>query len=492
MSSAGVRDEGLTSPAVSVGVDSSLDGSERTSQRRTALLVIAALLETAVIILLGTSGDTRFYLEPNFISIGFLGTVLLFPVMGALIVQRRPSTRVAWLMILLGLGLGFGIITAAYGVIGQPSSSTPWRSLPFATESLLLSQLFFVPALAGATTFILLLFPTDHLPSPRWRLVGWIGFAGSLLYVVGSIFRGGELNPESTPGLLNPTGAPPELEPIVDLLGNIGNALAGIGLVSAAGSLIVRYRRADRVVAAQIRWLALVAVLLAASFIPATLPFPEIADVSFGLGVAFIACMPIAIGIAITRYRLYEIDRLINRALVYGALSAILAGVFTAAVGLAQRIFVAVTHETSDAAIVGATLVVATLYAPLRKRLEAVVDRRFKFDEARFGAYRDELSHYLALIDPERASRRLVDEAVRELGAVGGAVLDAKGGVVASSGMWPVEATVRLPLSPGKTVASLAIGPRPDGREHDPRHVEALRNVAGLAGAAMARRSAAR
>ena len=98
----------------------------------------------------------------------------------------------------------------------------------------------------------------------------------------------------------------------------------------------------------------------AIAFVLSSVPFEPESDVAFGIGLVLLSCTPIAIGIAITRYRLFEIDRLINRTLVYGSLTAILAGVFTAAIGLAQRVFVAVTGEKSDAAIVLTTLVVAT------------------------------------------------------------------------------------------------------------------------------------
>ena len=213
-----------------------------------------------------------------------------------------------------------------------------------------------------------------------------------------------------------------------------------------------------------------------------------LSDLAFGLGFTFLACMPIAIGIAITRYRLYDIDRLINRALVYGSLTAILAGVFTAAVGLAQRLFVLATGETSDAAIVATTLIVATLYAPLRKRLEAVIDRRFKFEHARFGAYRDELTKHLSVMDPQRAATRLIQEAVRELGAVGGAVLDGGGQPTATAGTWPVEPVEqvrRLPIPDGTgAFTALALGPRPNGEPLDPSALAALEELAGLAAVA--------
>jgi hypothetical protein len=427
-------------------------------------------------------GDPRFTLPVDLVTIGFFGIVILFSVVGALIIQRRPYTRVAWLMIGLGLGLGLGLLTYAYGVNGAPPAPTR----PFAVELFALSQLFFIPTLGGATILILLLFPTDRLVSPRWRIAVYVGLAGALIDVVSSTVRPGEIDPEVLPGVLNPFAAPPALADLVNAGFVVANLLVTVALFLASSSLVVRYRRANPVEAAQIRWLALVAILAAACLAVATAPLGPVSDLGFGAGLMLLACMPIAIGIAITRYHLYDIDRLINRALVYGSLTAILAGTFTAAVGLAQRIFVAATNETSDAALVGATLVIATLYAPLRKRLEAIIDRRFKFEEVRFGAYRDELQRHLTLTDPTRASQRLVDEAVGQLDAVAGAVLDPGGHVVAIAGTWPAPPIVRIPLEFGApTPGTLALGPRPDGRDHDPRHVAALTDVASLAARAI-------
>ena len=461
----------------------------RRLHRLAAALAVIAGLEALAIMVIGSTGDVRFFLEPNLVTAGFLGSIVLFPLVGALIVQRRPYTRVAWLMIALGVALGLGVMTAGYGLIGQPSGQTvPGRSLPLALEALLISQLFFVPALACLTTLILLLFPTDHLLSPRWQVAAWVAVVGSVLYEVGAMFRSGDLDPESLPGLANPIAAPPQLAGPVELAGIVGNGLATLALVLGTASLVVRYRRADSVVAAQIRWLALAAILAAAAFIPSGLQLGAVSDFAFGLGLTFIACMPIAIGIAITRYRLYEIDRLINRALVYGSLTAILAGVFTAAVGLAQRVFVAATGQTSDAAIVLTTLVVATLYAPLRKRLEGVVDRWFKYESREFGAYRAELTSFLTLSDPERAARRLVAEAVQELQAKGAAVVDSAGRTLASTGEWPQHASIRLPVGRGeRALGMLLVGPRADGQPHDAREVEELADIAIMVGLAIAR-----
>jgi hypothetical protein len=167
--------------------------------------------------------------------------------------------------------------------------------------------------------------------------------------------------------------------------------------------------------------------------------------------------------------------------------------VFTAGVALAQRAFVTATHETSDAAVVGATLVVATLYAPLRKRLEAVVDRQFKFEQVRFGAYRDELTRLLSATDARRAAVRLIGEAVRDLPAVGGATIGADGSVTATAGRWPVGPLVRVSIPGGAgALGALAIGPRPDGAPHDERVLASLEELAALAAAAVRGRGASR
>jgi hypothetical protein len=290
------------------------------------------------------------------------------------------------------------------------------------------------------------------------------------------------------PSVQNPFGAPEAWAAAADVAIVAGNALVTGAVLFGALSLALRYRRADPVEAAQIRWIALVAGIAAPTFAIAALQIDPISDIAFGVGLCVLACMPIAIGFAITRYRLYDIDRLINRALVYGSLTAILAGVFTAAVGLGQRLFVGLTGQSSDAAIVLTTLVVATLYAPLRKRLEAIVDRRFKYDEHRFGAYRDEIRRVLSIIEPARAAERLAAEAVRELDATGGAVVDVDDRPVATAGQWPVPAVVRLAIPGGmRRLASVLVGPRPDGRPHDPRSIAELEELTGLVGAAVRR-----
>jgi len=439
-------------------------------------LAILGVAEVLGILVIGSMGDARFPIGVDVVSIGFLGSVVLFPLVGALIIQRRPATRVAWFMIAGGVGLGLGLLTFGYGATGMP----PAPARPLALQALVVSQLLFVPSIACGAVLVLLHFPSDRLPSRRWRPVIPMTIVGPALYLAGNAFRPGEIDSQSFPGLQNPLGVPAALAQAVAVAGGVGNALLTVAALLAAISLVLRYRVADPVEAAQIRWMALVACIATPAFAISALPIGPINEGAFDVGLVALSAIPIAIGIAITRYHLYDIDRLINRALVYGALTAILAGVFTAGIGLAQRLFVSVTGQKSDVAIVLATLVVATLYAPLRKGLEALVDRRFKYEEG-FGAYRSELRQLLSLIDPSRAARRLAEEAVRELRATGGAVVDANDRPIATSGEWPQPSAVTIAIPGGNpSLHAIVVGPRKDGQPHDPHSIAGLEEVAAL------------
>ena len=453
-------------------------GRPQLLRRLAAVLAVIAISCVLGIVFLA-SGDDRLQFDLNLVTLGFYGSIVTFAVMGALIVQRRPRTRVAWLMLAAGIGVGLGLFGYSYGIAGHPPG--PFAPLPFALPVLVVAGVFFIPSLGTTWTWILLLYPTDRLLDPRWRWIGIGGIACGVAFVVGSLFTPGPLDDDLLPGVDNPIGIPGDLGGFMVTLAELGNYVGLVFLAGAAASLIVRYRGADSIVRAQIRWLAVAAVVAVVAFTLSLVPNTSFDGLMFGTGLVFAAAMPIAIGIAITRYRLYDIDRLINRAIVYGSLSAILAGVFTAGVGLAQRLFVAATGETSDAALVGTTLVVATLYAPLRKRLEAIVDRRFKFEHRQFGAYRDELTRLLSALEPERAAARLAKEAVRELEAVGAAVIDQKGDVIASAGLWPTTEVLTLPIgSPGERLHAIVLGPRQGMQRFDETSLALLQDLIPL------------
>ncbi len=446
----------------------------------TALAILAVFLAFAII-RLGSSGDPVFEVGLDLASIAPVMATVLFPTVGALIVQRRPRTKVAWLLIAMGLGLGLGFATYGYGAIGLP----PAPVYPFALQAVVISQFLLVPVLASGTTLLLLLFPTDRLLGPRWRWVAVLSVSGLIAYLLGTAFHPGAMADANFPDVQNPIGLPASFTVLSDQMVVIGNGLMLSAVLLAAASVVLRYRRGDRVEQAQIRWIALFGSFVAVAFAIASFQITPISDWAWALGFAFLSLLPIAIGVAVTRYRLYEIDRLINRTLVYGSLTAILAGIFTAGVGLAQRVFIATTGDKSDASIVLATLVVATAYAPIRKRLEAVVDRRFKYEHLEFGAYREEIVKVLGVLEPKRAAQKLILEAVRELQATGGAVVDADDAPVATAGTWPVAAIVRLPIAGHGPLRAILLGPRIDGRLHDPLTLARLEEVAALAASAL-------
>ena len=408
---------------------------------------------------------------------------------GAIIVARRPGNLVGWLYVLTGLmqgivtlGLAYGAVTLAtrpddVGVFFAWLNGVVDYAIPFSFAALVLA-----------------LFPDGHLVGPRWRPVVVLAVLGGLLRFLEVGFGAHTLvliANSTNPYRLG--GAVGDLLATSSALG-VGSLLVEAAFVLSAASLAARYRASNAEGRQQIRWLLLAGVaavlstvpLVYGTLVPGSLPsgFDAIALLFAALTLA-----PIATLIAITRYRLYEIDRIVNRALVYASLTAILAGIFTAGIALAQRLFVNMTGEKSDAAIVATTLIVATLYAPLRKRLEAIVDRWFKYESRAFGAYRAEVEKFVALSEPEAAADRLAIEAPAELDPVGLAVVDRDGRIVATAGVWPQPVMIRLPVGRGQaSIGTLLVGPRRDGRQFDAREVEELADLAILVGTAATRR----
>jgi hypothetical protein len=287
-------------------------------------------------------------------------------------------------------------------------------------------------------------------------------------------------------GPLNPFVPPEPLLTWILTAWTIGNFVAPPVFLLSLASLLLRFRRSTGVERQQIKWFLFVASIAAVAFGISILNIGPISDVGWVLGIMAMGFLPLAIGLAILRYRLYEIDRIVNRALVYGALTAILAGVFAAATALSQRLFIAVAGQSSDAAIVLTTLVVVAIYAPVRKRVEAVVDRYFKYDQREFGPYVDELRRLLDLVEPRRAAARLAREAMKQTGATGVAVTGSDGDVIASVGSWPVEPSIPVSIIPtGSALAAVNVGPRRDGKAHPPARLRALAEAATIAVAAL-------
>jgi hypothetical protein len=224
------------------------------------------------------------------------------------------------------------------------------------------------------TSFLLLLFPDGRLPSPRWRPVAWCAALGIIGFVTGYALEAGRL--EDFPQIMNPYGVD---SPIVMMVGVVAAILAAISMVASAVSLIVRMRRAGRAQRQQIKWLAYGGALVVGAVFMGSVISLWSGDVGIALISIGLLGVPMFTGVAIARYRLYDIDIVINRTLVYGALTAVLVAVYFGGVATLQAIFRALTSQEQQPqlAIVVSTLAIAALFDPLRRRIQSIIDRRF-------------------------------------------------------------------------------------------------------------------
>jgi uncharacterized membrane protein YhdT len=263
---------------------------------------------------------------------------------------------------------------AIYALLAQPDS------LP-AGEALAWGASWLLPIMIGLQVFPLLLFPTGRLPSKRWR---WLARLTVAFVLVAVIFAA--LSPGALMGVLGPIRNPFGIEGFSNVYYKVVlYTMAPVLFGAAALSLFVRLHRAIGVERQQIKWIVYAA---AASVSSTTLAYtiPGVIDTplwferaGFALNIAFIPAIPISIGIAILRHRLYDIDIIINRTLVYGSLTATLVAVYFGGIVLLQRLFVALTghEEQPQLAIVVSTLAIAALFQPLRRRIQSFIDRSF-------------------------------------------------------------------------------------------------------------------
>jgi hypothetical protein len=412
---------------------------------------------------------------------------LSYALVGGLLAIRRPRNSVSWLLI----AIAFSFI----GTTSRPALDI--ARLKLGTASVADELWVWVNTWSGYATFVLFAalaaaFPSGRLPRGTWRMPILGGLVLGLAVVILAMF-GPQLTP-STNGVdtilvPNPIGFFPE-SAISSMVPTFGIILILAALAVSIASMVARYRGGNEITRLQLRWLLVAIVFVLVGVVTGLLLgtfFPQLEAVVWIPAIIAYPTVPAAIGVAILRYRLYEIDRIVNRAIVYGAVTAILAGVFAAVTLLTQRTFVALTGQKSDAAIVLTTLAVATLYTPLRKQVERVVDLYFKYDQRIFGAYREELRRTLGVLSPEPAAQRLAREAFAETGAVGAAVVGPDGAVMASAGHWPAEASTTIALdADGAPLRAILLGSRRDGRPHRPQTVAALREVAAMAAIASA------
>jgi hypothetical protein len=297
-----------------------------------------------------------------------------FSTVGTIVAARRPDNAVGWSLLAVSLALGVafvGQVYADYTLVAAPGS------LPGGALAVWLSLWIPVPALVAATCFCLL-FPDGRPPSHRWRWVSRLAVIGGVLLVFGLSLAPGALDERNYPGARNPVGVE-DAGRLLEGTTTVGTALAIAALILAVVSMIVRFRRSIGVERQQLKWVVYAGAVAAGGFALTLFLSGPLANAVFAAAFLAFIGVPVAAGFAIMRYRLYEIDTLINRTLVYGALTALLALVYFGGVTATQAAFRALTgqEQQPQLAIVVSTLVIAALFNPLRRRIQGFIDRRF-------------------------------------------------------------------------------------------------------------------
>jgi hypothetical protein len=325
-------------------------------------------------------------------SLGFNGVGVtvggaICPALGWLIVARRPGNAIGWIFLAIGLsqaGTAFADGYATYGLVANPGS------LPFADVMSWVTTWSWAPGFVLLFVLVLV-FPDGRLPSPRWRPVLWLAGLVLLMVVPTALVAWGYR------GVVLVAGSPPDSgsDPMITAY-NLASTLSTLLCIPLAlasiAAVIVRFRHAGMVEREQIKWVATAgAVELGVLVLSIFVPFPAPLDVIVALVV--VSLLPVAIAIAILRYRLYEIDRLVSRTISWALVSAVLVAVFVVAMIALQAALAGLTGGQT-LAVAASTLVAAALAQPLRRRVQVAVDRRFDraqvtaaAAEAGFGAF---------------------------------------------------------------------------------------------------------
>jgi hypothetical protein len=332
---------------------------------------------------------------------------LAFPTVGALVASRRPENPIGW--IFCGTGLLYGVQAFASGYADYALLERT-GSLPGGEFMAWISRWIGVPVLPLAGALLVLLFPNGKLLSRNWQPVVWVAACGSAMLALSAALAPGPLSFQPTfdnplglggaigklgpsesgplfdqPSLAKPADTKINTGGVVEIFVRVGFFFVLVSWLFAVAAMITRMDQARGAERQQLKWFVYTVALLVVGFLAALLGFGQ-HSVAWNIGIAAFNFLPIAAGIAILRYRLYDIDVVINRTLVYGVLTAALALVYVGSIVLLQGLFRALTGETSQLAVVASTLAIAALFVPLRQRVQAFIDRRFyrrKYDVAK-------------------------------------------------------------------------------------------------------------
>jgi hypothetical protein len=319
-------------------------------------------------------------------TVGFV-LFLAFPILGALVASKRPRNPIGWILLADGFLWMVLAVTDSYFLYGVARpGSVPY---PVAVGTLG-NQWLWMPTVGLLGIYLLLLFPDGRFPSRRWRLLAWLSGVAIFAFSVAEGLSPGPL--ENQGGVQNPFGL--EGLPWLPVAGYVFAPLLPLCILASAMSLVLRYRRSGGEVRQQIKWVAFVASVAGLLYLCAmiigqyfTLTWdganppssPWWLDLLFSAAVLGFAGVPAAIGLAVLKYRLYDIDIIINRSLVYGPLTVMLVAIYFGGVATMQTLFRALTgqEQQPQLAVVISTLAIAALFNPMRKRIQYFIDSRF-------------------------------------------------------------------------------------------------------------------
>lgn len=392
----------------------------RTARGIAWALVVLYIILAGVGLTLQAISNTPFANTPIPVIIILLSLLGVWIVIGALIISRHPRHPVGWLLCAGLFSAPFDMLAAGYTGYDTYGFSGSLPGVDLALVWLKLSNLGALGLLAFI--LIILLFPDGRLPSPRWRTVSGTAVVALLLYLPLQALEPGPADPSFLPVRVNPLGVSPSLWATLEPLMWMAFSVLALCYAAALISLIVRLGRARGDMRQQVKWLLLPAWLYGVFLILFYIGTFAVDEVIMGIGIALgqlaVAGMIIAIAFAIFKYRLYDIDLIINKTLVYGALTGSLALVYFVSVVMLQQVFPAESPIT----IVLSTLAMAALFTPLRRRIQNTIDKRFyrrKYDaqqvlaqfaqtardEVSLEALTAELSHVVrATMQPEQMS----------------------------------------------------------------------------------------
>ena len=351
-----------------------------------AALSVVMFVGRVVLWVLAHSTHVPRSLDAHLTTGGLLGQALflVFPLVGALIASRRPENPIGWLCLVDGLLWTTTNMLDYHSLYVMASPS----SVPFPVGLAGVNHWLWVPTVGLLGTYVFLLFPDGRLPSRRWRPLAWLSGVVIASGSLGLMLSPGPL--DMPRGIRNPFGL--EAAPWVAVAAYAILPLLPLCMLASALSLVMRYRRSRGDVRQQIKWIAFAASLVALTYLIAIVAlFIHPSEIWFAAGLPLwldlieyaallsITSVPIAIGFAVLKYRLYDIALIINRTLVYGSLTGALALVYFGGVTVTQALFRNITgqEQLPQLVIVVSTLLIAALFTPLRRRIQSFIDRRF-------------------------------------------------------------------------------------------------------------------